>query len=651
LTTLIPRQKLRRNADLLNKAISDRNTETDTMLNLNTIPSTNISRSLAVSASVLVLAGLLAGCGGALSNAGGTAGGGGVTVHFQGNVHGGNQPVNGAFIQLYTVGTTALQSASTPLILPSTPSIPSPVTTDVNGNFSITGTYSCTSATQVYLVATQGDPGDVGTNPNLSLAAALGDCNTLLANAATTFLQVNELTTVAAAYALAPFAHDYANIGANGANNTGLVNAFANANALISTASGAAPGTLPAGATVPVAELNTLANIIASCVNTTGAGSTQCSQLFTATGASDTFGAALAIAKKPGSAATTGLYTLSSAIAPFQPSMTGASNDFSVAINYSPGSGTFATPYGIAIDAGGNAWVTNEGGTTVTELSPAGTVLPTPATPGLVGAQGIAVDRDGSVWVANTAGNSVIKYTLTRGSVTATNTFTNGGVDAPTAIALDSAGTAWIANFNGNSVTALSNTGATIGGSPFNGGNTITVPTGIAVGIGSGAIFVTSGSGAIVKLDNAGAFQASLNDQALQGPVAVAVGNNSQVAATGFTTGSSIGGAVSEFTTDGAVGAASPVTLGLTSPAGIASDSLNFWVANSTPSGSLTRFLYGNGGPNAPLAGFGTLNTPIGVAIDSSGSVWTANSGDNTVSKFIGIASPVGTPIAVNVGP
>lgn len=641
MTTLTPRQKLRSN--LLNRAISNRNTETDTMQNLNTIPSTNIFRGLAASASALVLAGLLAGCGGALSNAGGAGGGGGVTVRFQGNVHGGQQPVKGAIIQLYTVGITGLKSASTPLIAPGT------VTTDANGNFSISGTYSCTTATQVYLVATQGDPGS-GTNANLSMAAALGDCATLQANAATTFIQVNELTTVATAYALAPFAKDYADIGANGANNTGLLNAFANANALVSNSSGAAPGTLPSGASVSVSELNTLANIIAACVNTTGAASTQCSQLFTATNATDTFGAVLGIASKPANGAITGLFTLSSAVAPFQPSLSSTPKDFSVAINYNAG-GTFATPYGIALDAGGNVWITNETGTTVTELSPSGTVLASPTATGLVGAQGIAVDKDGNVWVANTAGNSVIKYTLTGGNVTATNIFTNGGINAPTSIALDSAGTAWITNFNGNSVTALAKNGLTVSGSPYTGGGAITVPTGIAVGIGSGAIFVTSGSGAIVKLNNSGVFQASLNDQALQGPVAVAVGNNSQVAATGFTTGAAVSGVVSEFTTDGAAGSASPVPSGDANLAGIASDSNVFWVANSSTTGGLMRFLYGNGGPNSPTTGFGTINTPVGVAVDSSGSVWTANSGDNTVSKFIGIATPITTPMATNVGP
>jgi hypothetical protein len=31
--------------------------------------------------------------------------------------------------------------------------------------------------------------------------------------------------------------------------------------------------------------------------------------------------------------------------------------------------------------------------------------------------------------------------------------------------------------------------------------------------------------------------------------------------------------------------------------------------------------------------------------------VWTANSGSNTVSKFIGLAAPVTTPLAAIVGP
>ena len=47
----------------------------------------------------------------------------------------------------------------------------------------------------------------------------------------------------------------------------------------------------------------------------------------------------------------------------------------------------------------------------------------------------------------------------------------------------------------------------------------------------------------------------------------------------------------------------------------------------------------------------GSLNAPVGVAVDASGCVWTTNSGANTVAKFIGLSTPIATPIAVNVGP
>jgi YD repeat-containing protein len=70
-----------------------------------------------------------------------------------GIVRGGQQPITGATIQLYAVGTAGDASAATPLI-------PSVVLTDQNGNFSITSKYICPSGTtEVYLVATAATPG------------------------------------------------------------------------------------------------------------------------------------------------------------------------------------------------------------------------------------------------------------------------------------------------------------------------------------------------------------------------------------------------------------------------------------------------------------------------------------------------------------
>jgi sugar lactone lactonase YvrE len=468
-----------------------------------------------------------------------------------------------------------------------------------------------------------------------------------------TYIVINEVTTIAAAYALAPFASDFAHVGATGSNPAGLVDAFVNAALLANTSVGSAGGaSLPLGVTVPLAEIDTLADIVASCINTVGASSGPCTSLFTATGAADTFTAALAIAKNPGASAITGLYTLSVPTAPFQPTLTGstAPNDYTIAIS-ATGNGSLATPYGIAIDAAGNAWVTNETGSAVSELSASGSLLASPTATGLAGAQGIAVDRSGNVWVANTAGDSVIKFTLTGGTVTGTSSFTAGGIAAPSAIALDSASNAFVANFNGNSVSGLNSAGVALGGSPFTGSsNNITVPSSIAVGP-TGAVYVTSGNGSIINLSNAGAFVAALNDGTLQGPAGVAVDPAGRILATGFTTGTSVGGALSQFASDGTPAAGSPVTSGISTPAGVASDGMSIWVANSTASGALAQFSYSSTTPLSPVAGFGSLSNPIGVAVDSSGSVWTANSGSNTVSKFIGIAAPVTTPLAAVAGP
>ena len=292
------------------------------------------------------------------------------TIKVSGIVHGGQQPVSQATIQLYSVGTGGLKSASNPLI-------GSTIQTGSDGSFNITGAYNnCTGATQVYIVATGGNAGS-GTNSSIALAAALGPCSSLNSG---TYIVINEVSTIAAAYALAPFASDFAHIGATGSNPTGLVNAFASAALLANTAVGSAGGaSVPAGVTVPLAEINTLADVVSACINTAGSSSNPCIALFSATGATETFGASLAIAKNPGASAVTALYSLSVPTAPFQPTLTGSSapNDFTIAINATAG-GTLATPYGIAIDASGNAWVTNETGSAVSELSASGGLLASP---------------------------------------------------------------------------------------------------------------------------------------------------------------------------------------------------------------------------------------------------------------------------------
>jgi len=267
---------------------------------------------------VMVGAGLvgLVGCGVSVPRDGAAVGVEGIT----GRVHGGQQPITGATIQLYTVGTTGDGSASTPLLT-------STVTTDANGNFAITGLYSCTSATQVYLVATGGNPG-AGVNANVAQMTALGPCSNLTSG---TFIFVNELTTVAGVAALAPYMTSFSAVGSGSSDAAALANAFTLAGEYVNTSTGATPGAnVPSGYTVPTAELNTLADILATCVNSTGgvAGdSSLCGNLFSLTTPSgspaptDTIGAMLNLVNNP-LQNTAGLFGMVSSSGPYQPTLT-----------------------------------------------------------------------------------------------------------------------------------------------------------------------------------------------------------------------------------------------------------------------------------------------------------------------------------------
>jgi streptogramin lyase len=583
----------------------------------------------------LFLAVLVSGCGlgipGSVNGTGSTA----ASTRFSGHVYGGQQPVSGSIIQLYTVGTGGNGTGSTALI-------GTAVNSDGSGNFSITGKYNCASATQVYITATGGNAGSSGTNANLSMMAALGSCSTLLANAATEFININELTTVAAVYSLAPFMTNVSSVGASGSNPTGLVNAFQTATALVNTTYGIV-ATPSSGVTLPVTALNTLADIVAACVNTNGASSPQCTALFGATGATDTVDAALYIAKNPATPAVTALYSLSSASPPFIPHFAAQPNDFTLAITYS--SADLQSPYGVAIDAAGNAWVTNESGSSVSRLSALSSTFTEQAysVGGLLSPRGVSIDRTGNIWVANTAANNVVKLTYNGGVVTPA-VYTAAGLNGPVAIANDSAGNAWVANLNGNSVIELSATGGT--------SNTLTssisLPTGLALDASGNVAVANAGSGAVCLFSNAGVPQSCPSDGRLFGPTGVAISAAGALAMSGSTTGAAVAGAFTLGDHTGAINAASPVSGGgLTLPQAVAYDAAGTaWMVNT---GSISAFA----GATAitPANGYGSVAAGEGIAVDASGNIWTANSGDNSVSIFVGVAAPTPTPIATAVGP
>lgn len=264
---------------------------------------------------------------------------------LSGRVVGGQQPVSGAGVQLYAVSLLADGANSTPLLTTT-------VSTDSLGRFTITGSYTCpTPSTLVYIAATGGNPGLApGTNNSaLSLITALGPCGSL---SSSTMIMIDERTTVAAISALAPFMTSSTACGSSSLDAAGLSAAFTLANSFVDPSTGAIPGpSLASGANAPVLQINTLANILSSCINSTGgvAGdASSCGNLLSAAtplsapSPANTVAAMLNIGRDP-LRNLPALYALSTATAPFQPQLSTEPPDWTVALS---GNASAAIPLG-----------------------------------------------------------------------------------------------------------------------------------------------------------------------------------------------------------------------------------------------------------------------------------------------------------------
>jgi hypothetical protein len=274
----------------------------------------------------------------------GCAAGGGTAVAapaatgaIHGSVHGGQQPVTGATIQLWAISVSGDGTASTQLLS-------APVITDGTGSFTITNLYACSTYTtgaeagmdyQVYLTSTGGNPGlPAGrTNSAIALMSALGDCLTLQDPAV--FLDVNEETTVAAVAQLAPYMTSYSAVGAGDSDFSSMMNALFSADSMVSVVSGTS---IYNQLGPPALKINELSDILAACINSPGgvAGDgSPCGLLFlyatppSGPAPTDTIGAMLNIANFPTRNAAS-LATLIAANAPFQPAGFGSPGSWAV---------------------------------------------------------------------------------------------------------------------------------------------------------------------------------------------------------------------------------------------------------------------------------------------------------------------------------
>ena len=494
-------------------------------------------------------------------------------------VQGGQQPVSGAKVYLYAAGTTGYGTASISRL-----SGVGFATTDASGNFTLTALNTCQAGDLVYALSVGGNPGlTAGTNNSaIQLMAALGSCGALLS---TTFITINEVTTVAAVTALAPFMVDGTHVGTSSTNVTGLTNAFSAAGNLANSSTGAALALTPAGnGIVPQKEINSLANVLSACVNSDGTGA-PCSTLFAdttpsgGTAPTNTLAAALNISLSPSTSATL-LYNIGLASPPFQPVLTAAPADWSVAITFTAGLGS---PFGIAVDAQGNVWITNYAGNNVSELTGTGTLVNSNFVGGgMSGPQSAAMDLAGNLWTVNPNLNTMSEISSAGTPVSTSAGYTGGGLSGDIQIAIDGTGNVWTANPHNNTVSKFNSSGTAISGP----GGITGFPGAAAIAIDSfGYVWVGNGTdGSVVKLQNDGTTPAVY---------AAAVGT----------------------------------------PTGIAIDSsTNVWVA-SYYSNSVIRL---NSTGVLQSTYNGSVAHPYGIAVDGGGNAWVANSYSAVVSRIPG---------------
>jgi hypothetical protein len=609
---------------------------------------------------------------------------------IRGNLHGGRQPIIGAHIYMFAAGTganagpgiapaTANKSTSLLSATYTNSSFPTAqdatmsdatyndyyVTTDVNGDFAVGGAYTpCTPGTQIYLYSVGGQPSPGLTNNAAAEMAVLGNCpsgGSLAAQAPVVY--INEVSTIAAAYAFAGYASDALHVSSDGTTlaTLGIKNAFANAAQLFDI-SGVTNGVVARSATahgsgtVPQMKVNALANSIAACVNSTGSGSAQCTtNLFNAvmsSGASgstatDTATEAIYIAQNPSTAVSTVFGNAAAIGTPYLPTLSSTPNDLTVGIIFT---GSFSSPEFPAFDASGNMWMPNSGNNSVSVLSPLGVQLTGfPAGTGAPTPTSVAIDSSGSGWVTNFGSNNFTVLSSAGVALYGTPTTESAITDTPIGIAIDGYGTAYIPTNSGNNVAAFTSAANVSSKSGFGSDTTAgeELSAVLIVGVDASENIWTASQHvplAVSKFNNSGVGQ--LYYAAPSTPNALAIDHSNNVWVT------LKNGDLLALNNSGTPLAFSPLSGGGLNGGsgdsiGMAIDGAsNIFVANYT-NGCIAEYTDA-GSAVSPSAGY-SVSSAFGVAVDGSGNVWVSSNSGNTVTEFIGLGVPVVTPLSYGI--
>ena len=522
------------------------------------------------------------------------------------------------------------------------------------------------------------------------------------------FVYMNEVSTIAAAYALEGFtapttAHNNATwIGSSSTNLVGIENAALVAGQLYDIQGGqlsttyageghiARATTAAANGNVPQATLDTLGNILAACVdsnNTTLTPSAQCTTLFNtattngipvgSTGVGvvplDTAQAAINIARNPGGASATSttfvntLYTLPTGNVPFTPNLTstgaGQPNDFTIAIQYPQSLNAQANnAESIAIDGNGNVWMNTAALKEIFEFSPIGVLkYNTPAQTYSYGY--VSVDGNNNIWSGNNFTTSSETEIVTSGTTPTITTFpilTGGIYDAYMTVGSSngnvyvggtpSSGTGYQTQWQTNAITA---TGAAITNFPA------TLGLGTNYNIAHGAIENTSvgGSGDIwwTTENKYGItrFSPTTGAVATGFPITFTTGAPEMP---GIDASGNMWVALQQANVIDKVSPAGVVTAvtggTINTPFGVTVDGAgNVFVAQR---GSTSVIEYNNSGtlisPTTNYSLAGQISKPLNVVTDQSGNIWLTSYDSSQIVQWVGAATPLTNPLAAASG-